>query len=279
MVEVVHGPVPAAEPVVRTGADGGRDVVLGLVHGRLERFTMRQEGGDGRGERAAGPVVVAGGDALPGQGDHPVLRAEVEQVRAVGPLAVAALDQDAAPAVSGELARGGLHVRGRADGAAHKHLGLGEVRRDHVRERHEVLADGADSVVPQQPVAALGDHDGVEDDVARAEARQLGRDRADQLGRVEHPDLHRVRPDVLEDRRDLRGRELRRHRVNPPHSLRVLGRERRDRRHPVAAEGRERLEIGLDAGPAAAVRAGDRQHPAVGAGRLPAVSVCHARLL
>ena len=40
---------------------------------------------------------------------------------------------------------------------------------------------------------------------------------------------------------------------------RVLRRDRGDRRHPVHAAARERLEVGLDAGAAAGVRAGDRE--------------------
>ena len=41
---------------------------------------------------------------------------------------------------------------------------------------------------------------------------------------------------------------------------RVLRRDRGDRGHPVHAAARERLQVGLDAGAAAGVRAGDREH-------------------
>ena len=40
---------------------------------------------------------------------------------------------------------------------------------------------------------------------------------------------------------------------------RVLRRDRGDRGHPVHAAARERLQVGLDAGAAAGVRAGDRE--------------------
>ena len=50
------------------------------------------------------------------------------------------------------------------------------------------------------------------------------------------------------DRRDARDRD------------RVLPRDRGDRRHPVHAAARERLQVGLDARAAARVRAGDREH-------------------
>ena len=49
------------------------------------------------------------------------------------------------------------------------------------------------------------------------------------------------------------------HRGDHLHPDRVLGGERRDRGRPVDAAARERLQVGLDAGAAAGVRAGDRQ--------------------
>ena len=52
----------------------------------------------------------------------------------------------------------------------------------------------------------------------------------------------------------------------------VLGGDRRDRGHAVHAAGGERLQVGLDPGAAAGVRAGDREHPrySVVRGRAPA---------
>ena len=45
----------------------------------------------------------------------------------------------------------------------------------------------------------------------------------------------------------------------------VLGGQRGDRRHAVDARARERLQVGLDPGAAAGVRAGDREHGGDGA--------------
>ena len=50
-----------------------------------------------------------------------------------------------------------------------------------------------------------------------------------------------------------------RHRVDGAHPDRVLGRDRGDRGHAVHAAARERLQVGLDAGAAAGVGAGDRE--------------------
>ena len=80
---------------------------------------------------------------------------------------------------------------------------------------------------------------------------------------AEHSDLHGVDPDVLRDRAHLGDDHLRRDCVDGGHADRVLRGDRGDRGHPVDAAGRERLQVGLDAGAAAGVRAGDREHAGI----------------
>ena len=75
----------------------------------------------------------------------------------------------------------------------------------------------------------------------------------------EHPGLRRVDADVVEHRLELGADELGRHLVDRRHAAGVLRGQRHDRAHPVAAEARERLQVGLDPGAAARVRAGDRE--------------------
>jgi hypothetical protein len=79
----------------------------------------------------------------------------------------------------------------------------------------------------------------------------------DQVSREEHPRLCSVDADVAEDGLELRGDELRRHLVHSGHTRGVLRRQRDDRAHSVTAGGRERLQVGLDPGAAAGVRAGN----------------------
>ena len=81
----------------------------------------------------------------------------------------------------------------------------------------------------------------------------------DQARGEEHPGLRRVDADVVEDRVELRGDELRRQLVDRRDAGRVLRGERHDRAHPVAARGGERLQVGLDARAAARVGRGDGQ--------------------
>jgi hypothetical protein len=80
---------------------------------------------------------------------------------------------------------------------------------------------------------------------------------------MQHTDLDRVYPDVFNDSLELRFEELGRYRVNTAHADCVLRRQCRDGRHTVAAQGAESFEVGLDAGTATAVRAGDRQDTGV----------------
>ena len=79
---------------------------------------------------------------------------------------------------------------------------------------------------------------------------------------AEHPDLHGVDADVLGHRADLRDDHRRARRLHRVDADGVLRGQRGDRRHPVDAAARERLQVGLDAGAAAGVRAGDREDDA-----------------
>ena len=80
----------------------------------------------------------------------------------------------------------------------------------------------------------------------------------DDRAREQHPGLRCVDADVVEDRFELSGDELRRHLVHRADADRVLRGQRNDGTHPVRATACKRLQVGLD--PAAArVRARDRQ--------------------
>jgi hypothetical protein len=151
---------------------------------------------------------------------------------------------------------------------------LGQVRRQHRGARDELAHERPLGVGLEQPGAGLGDHHRVEHD--RRAGRELverRRDRERDLGVAEHPDLHGVHADVGEHRADLGQHHLRGDRVDRAHAERVLGGQRRDRAGAVHAAARERLEVGLDAGAAPGVRAGDRED---GRGQLAAPVVVGA---
>src|SRR5205823_6296977 len=81
--------------------------------------------------------------------------------------------------------------------------------------------------------------------------------RLDQPAREEHARLGRVHADVVEDRLELCDDELARQLVHGRDRGRVLRRQRDESAHPVAAGGREGLQVGLDAGTPARIGRGD----------------------
>ena len=155
-----------------------------------------------------------------------------------------------------------LRRRAASGAAAGQRARLGHVRRDDGRARHQPRPERLLGVLVEQPRAALGDHHRVEHHRRARHEVERPAHGLDRLGGPEHPDLDRVDADVLGDRADLLDDQ-------PPAGAgstardrhRVLRRDRGDRGHPVHAAARERLEVGLDAGAAAGVRAGDREHP------------------
>ena len=94
-------------------------------------------------------------------------------------------------------------------------------------------------------------------------ARGRGRARRRPLSivsaRAEHADLDGVDADVVGHRPHLLDDRFGRKRVDAGHRHGVLGGHGGDRRHAVHPAARESLQVGLDAGPAAGVGAGDRE--------------------
>ena len=143
-------------------------------------------------------------------------------------------------------------------------LRLRQVRGDDGGERQQVLDQRRHRLVGEQRVAALRHHHRVEDHrrTARRPGPVVGQPLGhgdDDRGVGEHADLHRVDAEVVEHRVDLRRHQLGRQRQHRGHRPRVLRRHRGQRAHPVGAVGGEGLEVRLDAGAAAGVRAGDGQ--------------------
>ena len=68
---------------------GGSDVSFGTAHRGLQILTLRQTGGDGRGERASGAVGAGAGDTRRGQRDHAIRGDEI--IDALGALPVHAM--------------------------------------------------------------------------------------------------------------------------------------------------------------------------------------------
>ena len=83
--------------------------------------------------------------------------------------------------------------------------------------------------------------------------------RVDRPGIGEHADLHRADVKVGEHRVHLRADEVRGHRMDAENARGVLRRKRGDDARAIDAERGKGLEVRLDAGAAARIRAGNGQ--------------------
>ena len=137
---------------------------------------------------------------------------------------------------------------------------LEQVRGHDGCERKEPPDEHLDRVVLEQRGARAGDHHRV-DDERHLMTLEVPGNRLDQSAREEHPRLRGVDADVVEHGLELREDEFRRQLVDRGHRLRVLRCQRHEHRGAVDTGCAERLQVGLDAGAAAAVGGRDRQCP------------------
>ena len=127
------------------------------------------------------------------------------------------------------------------------------------RERshfHQPLKCGNGLAIRQRGTAGRH-HDRIEHDRHAFELLQPVSDRMCGLGRANHADLHRIHANVGDHRVHLRYNHIGGHRVNGIDAQRVLRGNRRDRRHRMATQSRNRLDVGLYTRTAAAIRPGD----------------------
>src|SRR5439155_10788708 len=136
---------------------------------------------------------------------------------------------------------------------------LVEVRRHERRQRNQSPGDQLLRLARQQPVSGGRHHDGVEHVVGEPVPLNPGGDGLDQLGVAEHPAFDRGGRQVLGDRVELAGDQRGGQCLPGEHPRGVLGGDGAHHARPEDAELMKGLEIGLDAGPAPRIRAGDRQ--------------------
>jgi hypothetical protein len=137
-------------------------------------------------------------------------------------------------------------------------LCLGKVGGDDRGQREEQADQRLDRVLLEQPRPGARDHHRIDDERTGMRREHIRHD-LDQRSREQHPRLGRVGAEVVEHRFQLGAHELGRKLVDGVHADGVLGGQRDDRAHPVGARGREGLQVGLDAGASAGVRARDRE--------------------
>ncbi len=192
--------------------------------------------------------------SLPGRTDEEVGRAS-------GILEVPTLHQHRAGSKGEDRIGGPAHLVAGLDGEAGETRGLRKVGRDDRRQRQDPGAERSHGVLCEQHVAVLGDEHRIDHEVGDGRLAHGCRDGFHDRRVREHPGLRRVHADVRRDRADLVGDRSGRDSLEALHAHRVLDGHRRDGGHPEDPEGREGLEIGLDACAPARVAPGDRERP------------------
>ena len=129
------------------------------------------------------------------------------------------------------------------DPATEQDSRFGQVGSDDRGQRNESPAKRVHGVVAEQPGSAFGHHHGIDDEIAHAIFGDRVRDGRDDLRARQHAGLGGFDAEVLHHRPDLLADQ----------------RDRRDRGRAMDAQRGERLQVGLDAGPAPRIGAGDRK--------------------
>ena len=163
---------------------------------------------------------------------------------------VSALDQHGTAMFADQAQRG-------LDGIilASQPVELGQVRGGDGRQFHQP-AEGCDGGIVSQHRPVGRHHHRIEDDRHVQILQPVG----DEIGgecAADHPDLHRIHAEVAHHRINLREDDLRRDRVHGRDPAGVLGRDCGDRRHRVAAEHGDGLDVRLNTRSAAAVGPGN----------------------
>ena len=185
--------------------------------------------------------------------DAPTVVEEIERLA----LEMTTLHEDGARAEV-EQSPGRLpHVRGVGDRPPGQRLGLAQVRREERGEGHEPLSQTRDPGGLEEGLPGGRHQHGIDDQVRqRSRGETIGHG-VDHRGGEQHARLGCPDIEVVEHGVELCGHEAGPDRRDRVHAAGVLRGERRHHTRAVDAESGEGLEVGLDARPAARVRAGD----------------------
>ena len=186
-----------------------------------------------------------------------------QHVRYSLPGKVPSLDQYRPAAEGKQDLPGSAHLGGVADRSTAQNFSFRQIRGEYFGAGDQQLLQPIERDGIDQPCAALGDHDGIDDERDAGGAfAQRGGNRLDDQQIVQHACLDCIGPDVVEHDLDLLANKIGRDRQNAEDALGVLRSQRGDRRRRIGIEHRHGLDVGLDTGAAAGIRAGDDQYPA-----------------
>ncbi len=233
------------QPLLQVGARQGDGVI--------QRVVLRHHGGDGAGVAAAGAVAVAGIEARRRQPEFAGLVLVVVEAEITAPLKVASLDQHGAGAEFAQPPCGEAHQLGAGGGQAGQGLQLGAVGGDKRQTWQQLFAHRRQHAGLRHGGAGAGDgHRIVDHEGSIDGAQPAGQHLHMEPGR-QQADFDGSRRQIQPQGVDLGGEGLHQHRVDHLHRHRVLGRDGGDDGAAVHAEVVHRVQVSLNAGPAAGV--------------------------
>ena len=238
-------------------ANGGGHVIFRPGHGDRYLQPVGQPGGYGRSESATGSMGVGRRDALCGE-DLEI----VAVVQDVGgrPFPVPPFNHHR-PGSHGDDPRRSLpHIVIGSDVQTRQIFRLGDVGRDHRRQRNQGIADEMDSFLSEQSVSALGNHYWINHQVSDPVAPDCCGHRFHDLAGRQHAGFDRVGSDIGDNGVDLRGDDVSRNLMNRADPHGVLRGNRREGRGAKDTESGKGFEVRLDARSSTRVGAGDGHH-------------------
>jgi biotin transport system substrate-specific component len=219
-------------------------IISGAGQRRAVVETERQVRGNGRGERAPRTMRVFAGNPGRSKLEAPVAR--TSNIDGVGSVQVSTLDEYDAGAEREDPPARSAHVLDRPNRHAGQGLGLWHIGRYDMCAGQQLSPEGFDRVLLEQPVAAFGDHDRVEDHVGKIDLRDRRRNRLDNGGVCEHADFHGVSADIARHRLNLGDDEICGQRLPHRDAESVLRGDGRDDRRAVDLVRGKRFQVRLN---------------------------------
>ncbi len=180
-----------------------------------------------------------------------------EEVSGIGEGEVAAFDDDELGSKAMDAAGGFFHGVQIVNREIGENACFRGIWGDNKGYGEDVGDEGGDGVLLKELITVFGDHDGIYDEAIEVKFAKDGGDGTDKVCGGKHTCFSGVSADVVEDRAELECEEFRGNIMNAVNAPGVLCGKCGDGGHAVDAEGVEGFKVGLYAGAAAGIGAGD----------------------
>ncbi len=239
------------------GGNGFGDETFAGFDGTTQIVAQGKIGGNGGGELATGTVGVPRGN--PGHGQLQGLGAEMQDIHRLRARQVSAFDQASLGAVTEKNGGGFVHGGHAVDVYPGESSSFGYIGRHQQGQGQELIAKSLHGVLVEKCRTALRQQDRINDQPGNAIFAECRDDHANDFACRQHPGLRCITANVGEYARKLLVHEGCGSNMNRRNATSILCGKGSDRAHPVHAVHGEGLEVGLNASPAAGIRAGDGQ--------------------